>query len=94
MKDKLLKIVQHYGIINQLKYLHTEYFELDQAIINYEQVDHLLNNHTEDIAEELADVLVMLNQIKEYYKITDEELDKVMNYKIDRQLERIKMERL
>lgn len=94
MKDKLLKIVNRYGIMAQLKYLHSEYFELDEAIINYEQVDHILNEHTEDITNELADVLVMLGQIKEYYKINDKDLEKVMNYKIDRQLERIKMERL
>ena len=64
MKEKLIEIIQHYGTLNQLKYLHTEYFELDQAIINYEQVDHLLNGHTEEITEELADVEMMLEQIK------------------------------
>lgn len=94
MREKLLKIVQHYGIINQLKYLHTEYFELDQAIINYEQVHHIFEdiegkNH---IIEELADVFNMLLQIQLNYRITDEELARNMEYKINRQLDRINNE--
>lgn len=94
MKDKLLKIVNHYGLLNQLKYLHTEYFELDQAIINYEQVHHIFEdieskNH---IIEELADVYNMLLQIQLNYRITDEELARNMKYKIDRQLDRINKE--
>ena len=36
MKEKLIEIIQHYGTLNQLKYLHTEYFELDEAILEYE----------------------------------------------------------
>ena len=94
MKEKLLKIVNHYGILPQLKYLHTEYFELDQAIINYEQVHHIFEdiegkNH---IIEELADVYNMLLQIQLNYRITDEELARNMKYKIDRQLDRINNE--
>ena len=37
MKEKLIEIIQHYGTLNQLKYLHTEYFELDEAILEYEK---------------------------------------------------------
>lgn len=48
MKKDLLKIINHYGIRNQLKYIHSEYFELDEAIIQYEEgkrnpVDIVLN---------------------------------------------------
>lgn len=94
MKEKLIEIIQHYGIMHQLKYLHTEYFELDQAIINYEQVHHIFEdiegkNH---IAEELADTTVMLKQIQYFYRIEDEELARNMEYKINRQLDRIKKE--
>ena len=46
----------------------------------------------EHIAEEIADVQVMLNQFRLYYGITDEEVKNIMIKKIDRQLERIKGE--
>lgn len=91
MKEKLFKIITYYGVIPQLKYFQSEVFELNEAIIN-EEFEH----HEENIlhiAEEIADVQVMLNQFKEYYKITDEEIKKVMEYKIKRQLGRIENER-
>lgn len=36
MKDKLLKIINHYGVLPQLKYFQSEVFELNEAIIEYE----------------------------------------------------------
>ena len=96
MKDKLLKIIQHYGIDKQLKYIHSEYFELDEAIIEYEKasewtpsMDEIWKKH---IAEEIADVMVMLKQFQYYYGITDKQIEEVMSYKIDRQLDRISEE--
>lgn len=99
-KDKLLQIINHYGIEKQLKYIHSEYFELDEAIMNYQNGDFLCGLDYEEkeeqyknhIAEELADIFVMLKQFQYYYGIKDYEIEKVMNYKIDRQLERIKNE--
>lgn len=100
MKDKLIKIINHYGIDKQLKYIHSEYFELDEAIINYDMkqsneyeipLSELIGSK-EHIAEEIADIMVMLKQFQYYYDIKDEELEKVMEYKIDRQLERISKE--
>ena len=84
MKEKLLKIIEHYGVMPQLKYFQSEIFELNEAIIKNEDIY--------DIAQEIADVQVMLNQFKEYYEITDEQIEGIMNYKINRQLERIKKE--
>ena len=108
MKEDLLKIINEYGIMNQLKYFQSEIFELNEAIITLEQ--YITNVANEDpiydkyikkeindkyilhIAEEIADVLVMLLQFKEYYKISDEEIKEIMKFKIERQLERIKNE--
>lgn len=68
MKDKILKIINHYGIDKQLKYIHSEYFELDEAIINYNndetyypEIEASCQRH---IAEELADIQVMLKQFQ------------------------------
>lgn len=36
MKEDLLKIINHYGVMPQLKYLQSEVFELNEAIIEYE----------------------------------------------------------
>lgn len=95
MKEKLLKIIQHYGINKQLKYIHSEYFELDEAILKFENTKSYFTNHNwykECIAEEIADVMVMLKQFQYYYEITDEQIEEIMNYKIQRQLDRISEE--
>ena len=36
MKSDLLKIINHYTLMKQLKYIHSEYFELDEAIVQRE----------------------------------------------------------
>lgn len=98
MKDKLLQIINHYGLDKQLKYIHSEYFELDEAIINYvddecNYYSEVENSHLRKIAGEIADVMVMLKQFQYYFDIEDEEIEEKMKYKIDRQLERIKEEK-
>ena len=101
VKDKLLEIINHYGIYKQLKYIHSEYFELDEAIIDAEkfkpksftQLNINLQEYTNHIAEELADLMVMLKQFQYNYGISDEEVEKIMQKKIDRQLKRIKDEK-
>lgn len=89
MKEKLLKIINNYGVNNQQRKLQEEVFELQEEITIYQQGN---NGRTNEIAGELADCMVLLNQFKEYYCIQDEEIIKIMEYKIDRQLGRIKNE--
>lgn len=36
MKDKLLKIINTYGVLTQLKYFQSEVFEFNEAIFDYE----------------------------------------------------------
>lgn len=109
MKNKLLTIVNHYGIRKQLKYFQSEVFELTEAVIEKEITDeHLLSSIAEalnyyfykigstkrdHVAEEIADVLVMLEQIRLYYGIDTNEIKEVMEYKVDRQLQRIEDEK-
>ena len=101
MKDKILKIISFYGIYEQLKYIHSEYFELDESILDYEKSGwdfsdetclDIEREYTTHIEEEIADVMVMLKQFQYYYGIEDKRIEKIMEYKIDRQLERIKKE--
>ena len=95
MKDDLLKIISFYGVIPQLKYFQSEIFEMNEAIIKYENIpngiyEHIKNEYKEHIAEEISDCFVMLKQFQYYYGITDEEIINNMQFKIKRQLERIK----
>ena len=102
MRDKLLQIINRYGINNQQRKLQEEVFELQEAIIKYE--DYAYENYDygvgkvewgkwrEHIAEEIADVMVMLKQFQYFYGITDGKIEKVMEFKVDRQLERIEKE--
>lgn len=95
MEDKLLKIISFYGVLPQLKYFQSEIFEMNEAIIEYET---LYNNDStmkqleackNHIAEEIADVMVMLEQFKLYYGITSEEITEIFWSKVDRQIGRI-----
>ena len=98
MKEDILKIIKHYGVNAQQRQLAEEVFELQEAILTRELHWHYdteiqdirpLDNH---IAEEIADVMVLLNQFKAYYGIPNETILVFMRGKVDRQLERIRNE--
>ena len=89
MNDKLKQIIKHYGVLPQLKYFQSEVYELTEAML-WNEFDELVTRHSkEHIAEEIADVMVMLKQFQLYYCIKDEEIEDIMKFKIDRQLKRI-----
>lgn len=98
MKEDLLKIINHYGVRGQLRQFNEESYELEEAIINAENNKLIGISRKpselaiEHIAEEIADVCVMLREFMEYYNITQDEITEIMEYKINRQLERIKGE--
>ena len=88
MKDYLLKIIGHYGLRTQLKYFQSEVFELNEAIIS----ESFGEDHIEHIAEEIADVLVMLKQFQLFFDIKDNDVKNIMNEKIKRQIVMIENE--
>lgn len=99
MEEKLLKIIRKYGVNNQQRKLAEEIFELNEAITtretiwNYDTEVQDITPFEENIAEELADCMVLLSQFKEYYHIDGNDILRIMNEKIDRQLDRIKEEK-
>ena len=97
MKDKLLKIVQHYGIEHQQRKLQEEVFELQEAITICESANEwtpsMVERWKNNITEEIADVMVLIHQIRFYYDLDDVEVSRIFTNKIDRQLERIENER-
>lgn len=91
MTEKDLEtICQHYGIRKQIKKLSEEVFELQEAVIDNEwDVD----GNTDHIAEELADVVVLWEQIRLHYEVPIQVIQGIMKEKIERQLKRIKEEK-
>lgn len=105
MEEQLKRIINHYGIEKQLKYIHSEYFELDEAILNTQQIlrdtsyykdlerlDSLAGECRYEIAQEIADVMVMLEQFRLFYAIPSMTITEIMQQKIERQLKRIEEE--
>lgn len=101
MKNKILSIISFYGVIPQLKYMQTEMFEFIDAVLTYEnQVPYcdrildksLINYFKKHIEEEYADLTMMLEQFKEYYHLDENNIQKIKEEKIERQLKRIKNE--
>ena len=100
-KEKLLKIINTHGVLPQLKYFQSEVFELNEAIISYENFLKTYDIYSEPdvfyanqdlkmhIAEEIADVMVILEQFKLYYGISSEDITRIFWEKVDRQIGRI-----
>lgn len=94
--DIYLRIMNHFGYRKQMKKLNEETYELLESIGDYENALasdnvedlHMLRNHA---IEEMGDVLILLTEFLCKYDIKKEELDMIMDYKIDRTLERIDM---
>ena len=90
MKEDLLKIITHYGLENQKRKFVEEVYELLDALaeLNYNSM-HFSNNlqrMIEHLTEEIADVQVVLEQIKLYWSIDPDDIKRVMDYKINRTL--------
>lgn len=77
------KIVRHYTKEHQIEKAKEELEELFDAL-DEEDVLH--------IAEEMADVLVMIVQLMRYMQIRPELVENMMDYKVMRQLRRIEKE--
>lgn len=103
MKDKIKKITSHYDFSNQVMQLSEECAELIQAVNKYRRFrgsknsrDEILTS-TEDsnmliqsIVEEIADVEIMLEQMKVLLNLSNEAVEGVKNIKVNRELARIK----
>ena len=96
-EEKLLKIINNYGVDIQQRKLAEEVWELQEAITTHElkkSVEYEIPlaeviGTKENIAQELADVMVLIEQFKLYYGITAEEIVKIFWEKVDRTLERM-----
>lgn len=95
MSDELA-IISHYGLKNQVKKLNEEVYELCEA----EHV-FLTNNANgatdktalENIVSEMADCMVLIEQLRQYHDIQPDTLRKEYDFKITRQMARIMNEK-
>ena len=85
---RIVEIADHYGIEKQLHQLAEECSEL--AV---EASHSARKGVTVKIIEEMADVLLMIEQVVYLANIAIEDIDECIRFKIDRQLERIKEEK-
>ena len=87
MDDKLKQIINHYGVIPQLKYLQSEVFEFNEAVIRAENkfepiidIDH--------ITEEMADVFMYLTDVMLCCRVSAEEFEQAYRAKAEHNLKR------
>ena len=102
MQDKLKIIAEHYGIENQSIQLMEEMAELTIALNKYRRsskIEHQTISESideqfivEQIKEEIADIEIVLYQIKYLLNCSDDDLAIWKERKIERQLERIAKE--
>ena len=84
---RIIEIADHYGIEKQLHQLAEECSEL--AV---EASHSARKGVTVKIIEEMADVLLMIEQIVYLSGIAIEDIDECISFKIDRQMKRIEAE--
>lgn len=68
MNEKLRRIINHYGVKKQLKYFQSEIFELNEAIIQYEE---RRRNPIDIVCNVLEPIMASMNNRKAI-KSTDE----------------------
>lgn len=93
-----LQIIENFGYRNQMKKLNEEVFEFLEAVDHYEDElsFHLIGDKVGEnllrdcVVEEMGDILILLTEFVAKYEISKEELDDVMDYKLNRTLDRIK----
>lgn len=83
---KLLFLINHYGTRIQQDIAIEELSELQKAIIKYRREPS--DKTKEAVVEEIADVQVMLEQLKMIFYCRTK-IDEIMDAKIDRQIKRI-----
>lgn len=90
MNERIKTIADHYGLNNQMMQAIEEMGELTQAIVKVFR--NGLDNERDNLIEELADVEIMIEQLD--YLLGDNQIEKIKEYKVNRQLNRIAQEGL
>jgi NTP pyrophosphatase (non-canonical NTP hydrolase) len=95
MENKLKTIADYYKLDTQSRQLNEELAELIQAnskYLRYSENNSMNWEYLQNMCEEIADVQIMIEQMLYLLDIDNEAIEKIKMKKIDRQLERIKLE--
>lgn len=91
------EIIEHYGCSHQMGIAMEEAAELIQAISKLNRACGNVEEYQKaklHLEEEIADVIVCINQLQTMFNISDARISELANFKIHRQMERMKGERL
>ena len=86
--ERIKTIADHYGIENQMRQLAEECSELAVEASHSARI-----GTTVKISEEIADVLIMMEQIVYLSGIERKDIDECMQYKLGRQMKRMEKEK-
>lgn len=89
MKEKLLTIFNNYDPKTQRNKLCEEFRELQDELYEI----YVNNKFSDNLASEIADNFVLMLQFAYDYGISLKEIKEEMEYKVNRQLERIEKEK-
>ena len=85
-KSDVIDVVHFYGTENQKLKACEELCELQESILKD------VNKHIDSgVVEEIADVYIMLSQLEIIYDVDNSDLVEMIEYKLDRQRERMKV---
>ena len=88
-KDLYERNIQYHGIEQETTIAMEECSELIQAISKCKRYG-CINKYRENLIEEMADVLIMIDELKMIYQISDIDISDIRQYKMNRQSYRIK----
>lgn len=88
-KDLYERNIKYHGIEQETTIAMEECSELIQAISKCKRYG-CINKYRENLIEEMADVLIMIDELKMIYQISDIDISDIRQYKMDRQSYRIK----
>ena len=88
-KDLYERNIQYHGIEQETTIAMEECSELIQAISKCKRYG-CINKYRENLIEEMTDVLIMIDELKMIYQISDVDISDIRQYKMNRQSYRIK----
>jgi len=88
-KDLYERNIKYHGIEQETTIAMEECSELIQAISKCKRYG-CINKYRENLIEEMTDVLIMIDELKMIYQISDVDISDIRQYKMNRQSYRIK----
>ena len=88
-KDLYERNIKYHGLEQETTIAMEECSELIQAISKCKRYG-CINKYRENLIEEMTDVLIMIDELKMIYQISDVDISDIRQYKMNRQSYRIK----